>query len=109
MFPFGRTKLLAKGYEFRETTPRREQVVRRENISGELHGEQEGPQPTESKDDAEVRKDFWAVQGDSIDRHHNEPGVQLCGPNEETFPIPLIYIDVTTDTHESRCVARKSC
>ena len=109
MLPFGRTKLFARGYEFREPNPRQEKAVRSESLRGQFQGEQEGPQPTESKDDAEARKDFWAVQGDSIDRHHNEPGVELCGPNEETFPIPLIYIDVTTDTHESRCVARKSC
>ena len=30
-----------------------------------------------------------------IYRHHNEPGVQLFVPKEETFPIPLKYIDVT--------------
>ena len=31
-------------------------------------------------------------------RHHNEPRVQLFVPNEETFPIPLKYIDVTRTT-----------
>ena len=32
-------------------------------------------------------------------RHHVEPRVQLCVPKEETFPIPLKYIDVTRTTH----------
>ena len=48
-------------------------------------------------DDAEVRADFWSIQGDFIYRHHNEPRVQLYVPKEETFPIP--YIDVTRSTH----------
>ena len=60
--------------------------------------ELEGPQPKESKDDAEARKDFWSVQGDFICCHHNEPRVQLYVPKEETFPIPLKYIDVTRAT-----------
>ena len=35
------------------------------------------------------------TQGDFIYRHHNEPRVQLYVPKEETFPIPLKYIDAT--------------
>ena len=34
-------------------------------------------QPTESKYDAEVRSDFWSIQGDLTYRHHTEPRVQL--------------------------------
>ena len=34
-----------------------------------------------------------------IYRHHNAPRVQLCVPGEETFPIPLKYIDATRSTH----------
>ena len=56
-------------------------------------------QPTETKDDAEARRDFWSLQGDFIYRHHLAPGVQLRVPKEETFPIPLKYIDVTRSTH----------
>ena len=51
------------------------------------------------RDDAEARADFWSVQGDFICRHHNEPRVQLHVPKEETFLIPLKYIDVTRSTH----------
>ena len=39
------------------------------------------------------------IQGDFIYRHHTEPHVQLHVPKEETFPIPLKYIDVTRSTH----------
>ena len=41
----------------------------------------------------------WSIQGDFIYRHHNELRVQLYLPKEETFPIPLKYIDVTRSTH----------
>ena len=30
-----------------------------------------------------------------------EPRVKLCMPREESFPIPLKYIDVTRNTHTS--------
>ena len=32
-------------------------------------------------------------------RHHVEPRVKLYSPKEESFPIPLKYIDVTRTTH----------
>ena len=62
---------------------------------GEIQGESGESQPAESTDDAEVRTDFWSVQGDFIYRQHTEPRAQLCVPKEETFTIPLKYIDVT--------------
>ena len=48
---------------------------------------------------AEALADFQSIRGDFIYRHHNEPRVQLYVPKEETFPIPLKYIDVTRSTH----------
>ena len=66
--------------------------------TSELQGEPEGPQPTESKDDAEARAGLWSIQGDFIYSHHNEPRVQLFAPKGETFPIPLKYIDVARAT-----------
>ena len=86
-------------YEFREPTERREQPVESEDLRGELQGEPEGPQPTETKDDAEARGDFWSIQGDFICRHHSGPRGQPFVPKEETFPIPLKYIDVTRATY----------
>ena len=32
-------------------------------------------------------------------RHHVEPRVELYSPREESFPIPLKYIDVSRTTH----------
>ena len=60
----GTAKLSGRDHEFREPTPRREQLVGSEDLSGELQGEAEGLQPTESQDDAEARKDFCSIQGD---------------------------------------------
>ena len=54
---------------------------------------------TETKDVAEARADFWSIQGVFIYRLHNEPRVQLNVPKEETFTIPLKYIDVTRATY----------
>ena len=49
--------------------------------------------------DSGARNDFWSIEGSYIYRHHVEPRVQLHVPNEETFPIPLKYIDVTSATY----------
>ena len=86
-------------HEFREPTRRQGQLAESEVLSGELQGEPEGPEPTQSKDDTEARKDFWSIQGDFIFRHHNERRVQLYVPKEESFLIPLKYIDVTLATY----------
>ena len=95
----GTAKLSGRDYEFREPTLKRERTARSEDCSGDLRGEPEGFQPAGSTDDAEARADFWSIQGDFINRHHNEPRVQLYVPTEETFIIPLEYTDVTRSTH----------
>ena len=95
----GTAKLSRRSCEFREPTLRREPTVRSEVFSRELQGESGESQPTEPTDDAEARADFWSIQGDLIDRHHNEPRVQPFVPKEETFPIPLKSIDVIRSTH----------
>ena len=95
----GTAKLSGRDYEFREPTLRRTQTVGSEDLSGEIQGESEEPQPTEPKDDVEVRRDFWSIQGEFNYRHHIEARVQLYVPKEETFPTPLQYIDVTRSTH----------
>ena len=43
--------------------------------------------------------DFWSMSGSFIYRHHVELRVALYSPREESFPIPLKYIDVTRTTH----------
>ena len=35
------------------------------------------------------------MEGDFTYRHHVQPRVQLYVPEEESFPLPLKYIDVT--------------
>ena len=56
--------------------------------------------PHDSFPDAgEARNDFWSMSGNFIYRHHVEPRVKLYSPREESFPIPLKYIDVTRTTH----------
>ena len=39
------------------------------------------------------------MSGSFIYRHHVEPRVALYSPREESFPVPLKYIDVTRTTH----------
>ena len=81
-------------------------MVRHRPIQGESNidflGESEGslPQPQDSLPDAgEAIKDFWSMSGSFIYRHHVEPQVKLYSPREESFPIPLKYIDVSRTTH----------
>ena len=50
-------------------------------------------------DAGEARIDFWSMSGSFIYRHHVEPRVKLYSPREESFPIPLKYIDVSRTTH----------
>ena len=58
-------------------------------------------QDDSARDDAEAKNDFWSVTGDFRNRHHVEPRVKLYMPKEESFPVPLKYIDVTRTTHTS--------
>ena len=81
-------------------------MIRPRPIQGEGHvdflGESEGslPQPHDSLPVAgEAIHDFWSMSGSFIYRHHVEPRVKLYSPREESFPIPLKYIDVTRTTH----------
>ena len=50
---------------------------------------------------------FWSISGDFIYRHHLELRVKLYVPREETFPIPLTYIDVTRTTDTTLDVMSK--
>ena len=76
-----------------------QQPVRSEDLSGDHQGSSEKSQPTdETKDDAEGGNNFLAISGDFIYRHQIEPRLQFCVPREETFPIPLKFVDVTRTT-----------
>ena len=74
-------------------------------------GESEGslPYPHDSLPDAgEAIDDFWSMSGSFIYRHHVEPRVKPYSPREESFPIPLKYIDVSRTTHPNLDVKKRS-
>ena len=95
------SKLSGGDQELRTST-----LIRERPIRGESHvdflGESEGslPPPHDSfPDTGEVINDFWSMSRNFIYRHHVEPRVKLYSPREESFPIPLKYIDVSRTTH----------
>ena len=103
IFPIadGRIKTPRGDQELRKST-----LVRHRAIQGESNidfpGESEGslPQPQESlPDGGEAINDFRSMLGNFIYRHHVEPRVNLHSPREESFPLPLKYIDVYRTTH----------
>ena len=103
IFPIadGRIKPLGGDQDLRNST-----LVRHRPIQGESYvhflGESEGslPQPQDSFPDAgEAMNDFRSMSGNFIYRHHVEPRVKLSSPRDESFTIPLKYIDVSRTTH----------
>ena len=103
IFPIadGRIKTPGGDQELRTST-----LIRPRPIRGECNidflGESGGslPQPQDSFPDAgETINDFWSMSGSFIYRHHVEPRVKLYSPREESFPIPVKYIDVSRTTH----------
>ena len=48
------------------------------------------------------------VKKNFIYRHHVEPRVKLYSPREESFPVPLKYIDVSRTTHTNLDVMQES-
>ena len=50
-------------------------------------------------DAGEAINDFWSMSGNFIYRHHVEPRVKLFPPREESFFVPLQYIDASRTTH----------
>ena len=103
IFPIidGRIKTPGGDQELRTSS-----LIRPRPIQGEGHvdflGESEGalPQHYDSFPVAgEAMNDFWSMSGSFIYRHHVEPRVKLYPPREESFPIPLIYINISRTTH----------
>ena len=88
-------------------------MIRDHPIRGEdqriFLGESEGSLPQDSLPDAgEARNDFWSISGNFIYRHHVEPRVKLYSPREESFPIPLKYLDVSRITRTNLDVMQES-
>ena len=103
IFPIadGRIKPFGGDQDLRTPT-----LVRHRPIQGQSNidflGESEGslPPPQDSLPVAgEAMNDFWSMSGSFMYRHHVEPRVKLHSPREESFPIPLKYIDVSRTTH----------
>ena len=106
----GRIKLSGGDQELRTST-----LVRHRPIQGESNieflGESGGslPPPQDSYPDAsEARNDFSSMSGNFIYCHHVEPRVKLYSPREESFPIPLKYIDVSRTTQTNLDVMQES-
>ena len=100
IFPIadGTVKLSGGDQVLRTSTLIRDRPDRGEeqgNLQGESDGSSSTPQIDSSWYDSDARNDFCSISGIFIDRHHVEPRVKLYVPREESFPIPLKYIDVT--------------
>ena len=97
--------------ELRTSTLIRDHPIRGEDQRDFL-GESEGsppPPPRDSLPDAgEAINDFWSISGNFIYGHHVEPRVKLYSPREESFHIPLKYIDVSRTTHKNLDAVRES-
>ena len=103
IFPIadGRIKPLGGDQDLKTSTSIRQRPIQGESHVGFL-GESEGslPPPHDSFPDAgEAINDFLSMSGNFIYRQHVEPRVKLYSPREESFPIPLKYIDVSRTTH----------
>ena len=88
----GSAQLSGRDYEFQEPTLGRESTVRRENLSGESHGDREEFRLEELEDDAEAREDSWSIQGYFICCHHIEPRVQLVCREKNHSLFHKIYV-----------------
>ena len=108
MFPVanGTVKIFGREQRLRTSTLTRERQERGEEqevLRGESYGLSSLTpfQDDSTRDDEEAKSDFWTITGDFIYRHHEEPRVKLYMPTEESFLVPLKYIDVTRTTHTS--------
>ena len=102
IFPIadGRIKTLGGDQDLRTSTFIRQRPIRGESRR-DLLGESEGslPPPHDSFPDAgEAINDFWSMSGNFRYCHHVEPRVKLYSPREESFPVPLKYVDVSRTT-----------
>ena len=106
----GRIKLPGGDQDLRTST-----LIRQRPIQGESHldflRESEGslPPPHDSFLDAgEAINDFWSMSRNFMYRHHVEPRVKLYLPREESFPLPMKYIDVSRTTHTNLDVKQET-
>ena len=107
----GRIKLPGGDQELRTPILIRDHPIRGESRR-DFPGESEGsppPPPQDSLPDAgEAINDFWSMSVNFIYLHHVEPRVKLYSPREESFPIPLKYIDVSRTARTNLDVMQES-
>ena len=111
IFPIadGRIQPLRGDRELRTPTLIREHPIRGES-QRDFIVESEGslsPPQDPLPDAGEAINDFWSMSGNFIYRHHVEPRVKLYSPREESFPIPLKYIDVSKTTRTNLDVVQE--
>ena len=100
----GTVKLSGGDQDLRTSTLIRDcpdRVEEQDNLRGVSEGSSWTSRQDSSWYDGEAGNDFWSISGDFIYRHHVEPRVKLYVPTEESFPIPMKYIDVARTTHTS--------
>ena len=105
------SKLPGGDQELRTSTLTREHPIRGEgqrDFIGKSEGSPPSPPQNSYPDASEARNDFWSMSGNFIYRHHVEPRVKLYSPREESFPVPLKYIDVSRTTHANLDVMQES-
>ena len=106
----GRIKFIGGDQELRTSTLIRDHPIRGEgqrDFLGESEGSPPSPPQDSYPDAGEARNDFWSMSGNFIYRHHVEPRVKLYSPREESFPVPLKYIDVSRTTHTNLYVMQE--
>ena len=99
----GTAKLSGRDYKFRVPTLRREQLVRSEDLSGDIQGESGESQPAEPVKPVAIFGRFKMTTSIVITLNHEYNSV----PKEETFPIPVKHIDVARSTHTDLDVLRE--
>ena len=107
----GRIKFVGGDQELRTSTLIRESPNSRRNQRDFLVRSEGSPPPLPQvslPDAGEARNDFWSISGNFIYRHHVEPRVKLYSSREESFPIPLKYIDVSRTTQTNFDVMQES-
>ena len=97
---FGREQRLITSTLYRDRPERGEEQEILQGNSGKWYTPSH-LQEDSTRDDEEAKNDFWTITGEFIYRHHVVPRVKLYVPKEESFPIPLKYVDVTRTSYTS--------
>ena len=107
----GRIKFVGGDQDLRTSTLIRDHTIRGEgqrDFLGESEGSPPSPPQDSFPDAGEALNDFWSMSGNFINRHHVEHRVKIYSRREESFPIPLKYIDVSRTTHTNSDVLQES-